>query len=127
MQNAKGANHKVEKSLENVCKTHRGQIIKLNNDWKAYIKHTRGAFFSFYRVLRPRRGPGGEVTTALVNPNALRALSSSSVFLVFVASVQPLMEEIKATPNHNVGHPLFNAKEIITLAIRLSMQRGKRS
>ena len=62
-----------------------------------------------------------------MNPNALKALSSPSVFLVFVASVQPLMEEIKATPNHNVGHPLFNAKEIITLAIRLSMQRDKRS
>ena len=38
----------------------------------------------------------------------------------------PLMEEIKATPNHNVRNPLFNAKEIITLAIRLSMQRDKR-
>ena len=78
-------------------------------------------------MLRPRRGPGGNNHSVRVNANPLKALSFPAVFFVFVASVQPLMEEIKATPNHNVGYPPFNAKEIITLAIRLSMLGGSGS
>ena len=61
-------------------------------------------------MLRPRRGPGGSNHSVRVNTNALKALPFPAVFFVFVASVQPLMEEIKATPNHNVGNPPFNAK-----------------